>query len=500
LISFLIALQLALIVLLVINSGKTYRIISSILSGVSVLVALFIVSKESHPSYKMIWIFLILVFPLFGGLFYLAYSLQMNDPRVRKRLSEIVLLRKQCHELMLKENDDLLPQVCATCDCAPQVKYLQQYVGFPVYDHTQTQYFCQGEDFFNQALIELEKAEKYIFLEFFIIEQGKMWDSILEILARKVNQGVDVRLMYDDMGCFLTLPGNYKKTLEDLGIKCTVFNPFKPVLSSLQNNRDHRKILSIDGKVAFTGGINLADEYINAHVKHGHWKDAAVMISGEAAWSLTLMFLQMWHMESRTTEDFEKFFPWTGKPCETPTDGYVIPYSDSPLDNEYVSEQVYLQIINTAKNYLYINTPYLIVGDNLLGALMLAAKSGVDVRIITPQIWDKHLIHITTRSYYRELVQAGVKIYEYTGGFNHAKTFLADDKVGTVGTVNLDFRSLYLHFECGVWMYGSRALRELKEDFLQTVSVSRQITEEDCVKRLPTRLVHAVLRLFAPLM
>lgn len=251
-----------------------------------------------------------------------------------------------------------------------------------------------------------------------------------------------VRLIYDDMGCFLTLPKDYPAQLKSFGIECTIFNPFRPLLTVKQNNRDHRKIAVIDGKVAFTGGINLADEYINAIEKHGHWKDASVMVKGKAAWSFTLIFLQMWETCTHIDEDYKKFYPWKDQECPITAHGFVQPYADSPMDTENVGEHVYLQILNNAKNYVYINTPYLIVDDSVVSALCLAAKSGVDVRIVTPHRWDKWLVHMTTRSYYRTLIEAGVKIYEYTNGFIHSKTFVSDDHIATVGTTNLDFRSL----------------------------------------------------------
>jgi cardiolipin synthase len=256
----------------------------------------------------------------------------------------------------------------------------------------------------------------------------------------------------------------------------------------------------VDGKIAFTGGINLADEYINVYPKYGHWKDAAIMLEGEAAWGLTLIFLQMWNLEQKVMDNCDCFYPWQDRPCPIETDGYVQPYADSPIDTENVGEHVYIQIINNAKDYVYINTPYLVVDDNLLSALTLAAKSGVDVRIITPHHWDKWFVRIVSQSYYRELVMAGVKVYEYTNGFNHSKTFVSDDKVATVGTTNLDFRSLYLHFECGVCIYENKAVMKVKEDFLKTIPISHRITPEDYT-RSPVRIFgRDVLRLFAPLM
>lgn len=349
-----------------------------------------------------------------------------------------------------------------------------------------------------EALLpELERAEKYIFIETFILEEGIMWDSILEVLKRKAAQGVLVRVLYDDMGCFLTLPPDYAQKLAQYGIEAAVFNPFQPFLTVKQNNRDHRKITVIDGKVAFTGGINLADEYINAVEKYGHWRDSAIYLRGDAAWSFALIFLQMWQLVTKQREDIDQYRPATDF---TTHDGFVQPYADSPTDDDNVGEHVYLQIINNAKRYLYINTPYLIVDDSMISALCLAAKSGVDVRILTPHRWDKRIVHFTTRSYYRELLRSGVKIYEYTIGFNHAKTFVSDDAVATVGTTNLDFRSLYHHFECGTVLYGSRAVMEVKEDFLNTLPICHEITQQELRSNVFVRMAQDVLRLFAPLM
>ena len=335
---------------------------------------------------------------------------------------------------------------------------------------------------------------------YFIIQEGAMWNDILKILIKKAQSGVLVRIIYDDMGCFLLLPKNYPEQLKKYGIECIVFNPFKPFLTVKQNNRDHRKIAVIDGKTAFTGGINLADEYINAIEKFGHWKDCAVMIQGDATWSFTVMFLQMWELCKNEPEDYQKYYPYENSTYTDKTTGYVQPYADSPMDTENVGEHVYLQIINNAKDYVYIYTPYLIIDDSMVSALTLAAKSGIDVRIITPHKWDRWVVHMTTRSYYRELIKAGVKIYEYSKGFLHAKTFVSDDMTATIGTTNLDFRSLYLHFECGVWLYNTTAVMELKNDFLHTLKECQPITLKECTPNLFLRFFQDILRLFAPLM
>jgi cardiolipin synthase len=306
----------------------------------------------------------------------------------------------------------------------------------------------------------------------------------------------------------MSLPANYKNNLEEKGIKCYVFNPFRPILSSLQNNRDHRKIISIDGKVAFTGGLNLADEYINTVDRFGHWKDAAIMLEGAGAWSLTLIFLEMWNTQESSLSEgspggnnrYSAFYPWKENPCTVESDGFAQPYADSPIDEENVGEHVYIQIINKAKKYVYINTPYLVIDDSLLSVLCLAAKSGIDIRIITPRRWDKWIVAITSRSYYRQLIAAGVKVYEYTSGFNHGKTFVCDDAVATVGTTNLDFRSLYLHFECGVLLYRSDAVQSVKADFLRTLPASHEVALNECARNAFQRIFLDVLRIFAPLM
>lgn len=353
---------------------------------------------------------------------------------------------------------------------------------------------------YEVLLSELKKAQNYIFLEFFIVQEGVMWDSILAILKEKARQGVKVRLIYDDMGCFFLLPGDYPKQLAKYGIESALFNPFRPFLTAKQNNRDHRKIISIDGKTAFTGGINLADEYINVIEKHGHWKDSGIVINGKAAWSFTLMFLEMWEICTGCNETYASYYPGLDALCSTVSDGFVQPYADSPMDTENVGEHVYLQILNQAQDYVYINTPYLIVDDSMISALSLAAKRGVDVRIVTPHKWDKWMVHMTTRSYYYELIKAGVKIYEYTNGFIHSKTFVSDDRIGTVGTTNLDFRSLYLHFECGALLFDNAVVMEIKKDFLNTLKVCQSVTEKDCRSNVAVRLFQDILRLFAPLM
>ncbi len=473
------------------------EIIQNILTVFSLVVVIHVISKNDMGAYRLIWVFLILLFPAFGGVLYMMVRFQSSPKRFEhstveteaKRVKYLTLCENNFNEATKK-----LPEF------ANQINYLQNYAGFPIYTQTAAEYMPSGEAKLDRLLEELEKAENYIFLEYFIVQEGKMWDSILEVLKRKAKQGVKIKFIYDDLGCFFLLPKDYPKQLKKYGIECAVFNPFRPILSVVQNNRDHRKIISIDGKVCFTGGVNLADEYINEIEKYGHWKDSAIMFTGKAAWSFTLVFLQMWEMCTGVDEKYSDYFPWRDDKCETETDGFVQPYADSPLDDKTVGESVYLQIIGNARKYLYITTPYLIIDDNMFTALTLAAKSGVDVRIITPHKWDKFLVHMTTRSYYYDLINAGIKIYEYSKGFIHSKTFVADDRCATVGTINLDYRSLYLHFECGVQIYESKAIADIKKDFLDTLEISHEITPDEAKKNFFVQIIQDILRMFAPLM
>jgi len=493
----LIIVQLIFIFFLITETHRAFRYLGLFLQGFSILVCIYILNKEDKAAYKLTWIFLILLFPLFGGPVYVFFHAQAKPRKLKRHTEEMNRLYKP---FFLLPGNTLADLAAKHRDCQPQAHYLQETAGFPVYKNTQTTYFNSGDSFFRQALEEMEKAEKYIFLEFFILREGKMLDPIIEILEKKARDGLDVRIIYDDLGCFMSLPPRFNKLLEQKGIKCMVFNPFKPILSSLQNNRDHRKIISIDGRTAFTGSMNLADEYINARERFGKWKDAAIKLQGDAAWSLTLIFLHMWNLGKKLPDNPDSFYPQKNTNLTIESDGYVQPYADSPIDTENIAEHVYIQIINNAKEYVYINTPYLVVEDNLLSALTLAAKSGVDVRIIAPHRWDKRIVAIVSRSYYRQLILAGVKIYEYAVGFNHAKTFVSDDRVATVGTTNLDYRSLYLHFECGVCLYKTESVAAAKQDFLDVLLDCHEITLKDCSRNAAQRICQDVLRLFAPLM
>jgi cardiolipin synthase len=470
----------------------------AIFTLLSVVAALKVLTGRSNSAYKIAWIIPIMLFPIFGGLIYLLFGSNKSSKYTKRKMHEIQEKMTQ----LLGQNESVIQEIQdQDRNAANQSRYIEKYCFCPVYKNTTSEYLSPGEQMFERFLQELKKAKRYIFLEYFIIEKGVMWDSILEILVEKVNQGVDVRVIYDDVGCLLTLPYGYDKQLEKLGIKCCVFNPFVPILSARMNNRDHRKIVVIDGCTAFTGGINLADEYINVYEKHGHWKDSSIIIQGDGVWNFTVMFLALWNYQRKTEEDYEQFRPLPHECEEFASSGYVQPFTDSPLDDESIGETVYLNLINNAKCYVYINTPYLILDAEMTTALSSAAKRSVDVRIMTPYVPDKRFVHSVTRANYEALVESGVKIYEYVPGFNHAKSFAVDDELGVVGTINLDYRSLYLHFECGVWLYQTKSVLEVKEDFLKTLEQCRPITLEACRSvRWYIRLGRLVLRAFAPLM
>lgn len=462
--------------------------------------AVYILNKPQNPAYKLAWIIPLLAIPMFATIAYFILTNQYSTRRVRNAYI------KKCAgtKPFLRQDQDILTELnIEDKNVYRLARYVDKFGGYPIYKNTTIEYFKVGEEKFAAMVRELKKAEHFIFLEYFIIDQGEMWDEIHDILVEKARQGVEVRLLYDGMGSQYLLPFRYDKKLEKEGIRCHVFNPFRPMLSSIQNNRDHRKICVIDGHTAFNGGINLADEYINRKVRFGHWKDTAVMIKGDGVWNFTMMFLQMWEIVDGEgfASDYDQFLPENTAEMPKNAPGYVMPYGDSPLDSENVGELVYLDIINNARDYLYITTPYLIPDNEIVTALGYAAKSGVDVKIITPGIPDKWYVKSIGKSYYKELIAMGVKIYEYNG-FIHAKNFVSDDKTAVVGTINLDYRSLYLHFECATYMYKTPAVMDVKADFINMLEKNCvEITVHDCAKRsLWSRMVSAVLRIFAPLL
>lgn len=466
----------------------------------SAFVILYVVNKDENPSFKLAWIIPITVIPVFGTLLYLFLELQWEGKIINKRLRENITDTQP----YLEQNPRYMDQLAKTSRSnANLAAYIENSGSYPVYGNTNVKYYPVGEEMFEDMKKELEKAKRFIFMEYFIVERGEMWDSILKILERKVSEGVEVRFMYDGMCCLVLLPYSYPKELRAKGIKAKMFAPIRPALSTYQNNRDHRKILVIDGHTAFTGGINLADEYINRKVRFGHWKDTGIMVKGDAVTSFTMMFLQMWNITEKEPEDYGRYLrdPEFFYPPELSMEGFVIPYGDSPLDQETVGELVYLDIINTARSYVHIMTPYLILNYELVQALQFAAKRGVETIIIMPHIPDKEYAFLLAKAHYEELIRAGVQIYEYTPGFVHAKVFTSDDEKAVVGTINMDYRSLYLHFECAAYIYRNEVIKDVERDFMETLAKSQVITLEEC-RNYPwyKKLAGRVLRLFAPLM
>ena len=492
--ALLIIIQVAWLAALLLRLGNSLPAIQTVLRILSLVAILFVIKSDMNPSYKIGWILLIAVLPILGGLMYVIFG----NKRPTKNMRE--MLRAQLE----KSSEYLGTQESITGEldggAAGLFKYLEGSAGYQTAKDTTVRYYRVGEEMYADLIPELEKAEKLIFLEYFIIRPGVMWDSVLEVLKRKAAAGVDVRIIYDDMGCIDILPANYNTTLEGWGIRTMAFNRFVPAVSLVMNNRDHRKITVIDGKVGFTGGINISDEYINVKERFGHWKDTGLMLKGPGVFNLTLMFLEMWNAFNKDGDNYADFIPESYVEKGGTDDGYVLSFSDSPLDNESVGESVYTDMLYQAKDYIYITTPYLAIDSELQTAMCMAAKRGVDVRMITPGIPDKKIVYRLTRSYYPTLLRAGVKIYEYTPGFIHAKSFVCDDELCVVGTINMDNRSLYLHFECGTLMYNNPEIKQVKHDDLETMEKCRKVELSDMKTNFIGELFDSFLRSVAPLL
>ena len=455
---------------------------------------LYLLNSRMDPTAKITWLVVIILLPVFGALLFWYTQSDIGHRALKDRLNHLLA---QTHD-SIPQSPEVLDRLEAE---APGAAALVRYVGrtgcYPVFDRTAITYFPSGEDKWAEMLAQLEQAERFIFLEYFIVDEGLMWGRVLEILARKAREGVDVRVMYDGTCEFSTLPHDYPKRLRELGIQCKMFSPVTPFLSTHYNYRDHRKILVIDGRVAFNGGVNLADEYINHIEKYGHWKDTAVMLRGEAVRSFTLMFLQMWSIDEKQPE-FDRFL----SPCPPEqAPGFVMPYGDCPLDRDKVGERVYMDILNRAERYVHIMTPYLILDGELETALKFAAERGVDVTVILPGIPDKAAPYALARTHYASLLDSGVKICEYTPGFVHAKVFVSDDREAVVGTINLDYRSLYHHFECATYLYGVPCIPQIEADFRSTLEKCREVTPQTMRDDSFRRKVSGVLfKAIAPLM
>lgn len=491
----LVLLQVALLLALYLKFAQYVAHYYGISALLTMIMAIYLVNRHAEPTYTITWLVFLLAAPLPACAFYGYTRLEIGHRALRSRLAEIT--RLSAHMLSPTGAEQAL------CREAPEeaglVHYLSTAGGFPVYDRTRATYYPTGEAFFQALLEDLEQAKRSIFLEYFILEEGVMWGKILDVLTRKVDEGVDVRFLYDGTCEFFRVSRDYCHHLEDLGLQCRVFAPIRPFLSTHYNYRDHRKIAVIDSRIAYTGGVNLADEYINVTHPFGHWKDTAIRLEGDAARTFTLLFLQMWQMDGRAFSAG----PWLDMPAALPqgNHGYVIPYGDHPLDGEPVGEWVYTHILNQARRYVHIMSPYLILDSELEDALRFAAKRGVEVTLLLPHVPDKKVPFALAKTHFLPLMDAGVKIYEYTPGFVHAKVFVSDDLRGTVGTINLDYRSLYHHFECGTYLYGAPCVAALEEDFQQTLAQSRQITRHEAAHPgLYWRFLGMLSKVLAPLM
>lgn len=481
--SLILLLLLAQIVLffLLIDWISQYKYLNSFFYAISVLIVIYLITKDENPEYKLTWIIPILIFPLFGGLFYLLYRQRNIGKKVLARHYEI---------------DDQRNAYVSSLDQHLKTKNMNYLynLNWPTYIHTKTDFLGSGEIMFEKMMEDLKKAEKYILMEFFIINKGVMWDQVLEVLKEKASQGIEIKLLYDDFGCS-TLPYRYAKKLKSYGIEAINFNPMRLHLNFAMNYRDHRKIVVIDGKTAYTGGINIGDEYINLIQPFGHWQDAGIRIEGDAVWSLIIGFLENWSFSSRKIIDYA---PYRVENRQE-TDGYITPFTDTPLDQETTTKNIYLSLISEAQKSIYITSPYLIIDNELLTALKYAAKSGIDVKIVIPYIPDKRIIFMVTESYVPELMACGVNVYRYKPGFIHSKMMIVDEKRALIGTANLDFRSLYLHFENSVYLEKTQSIDDMVTFFNQIVLKSEFIKNFG-KRHLLYRMVQILLRGFSSLM
>lgn len=461
----------------------------------SLIVLLYLLNKEDIPEFKLVWVIPICVFPVFGSLLFLFVDRNFGTRGVRKALKKIIR-DTACY---VERQPEVLAELQKENPQVGNLAYYADTVGdYPTYKNCSVKYFPFGENKWEDMLEELKQAQEFIFMEYFIVEPGIMWNSVLEILKEKAAAGVKVYLMFDGTCSLFLLPYNYPKQLGKFGIHAKYFSKIVPVLSTHQNNRDHRKILVIDGKTAYTGGVNLADEYINKKEKFGRWKDTAVKIKGPAVDSFARMFMRMWNLDGKESLDFGTHL---GKYEKQEAEGYVMPYADGPDRRENMAEKIYMDMMNTAEKTLSIMTPYFIVDNALLNALKYTAQRGVKVTMLLPHIPDKRFAFAIARTYYKTLMRAGVHIYEYTPGFVHAKMFLADGKKAIVGTINLDYRSLYHHYECAAFFYKHPVIGEIAADFENTIAQSQAVTYEYYKKINPLwRIIGYVLNLFAPLM
>lgn len=455
-----------------------------------------IIASNDNPEYKIPWLLFVLILPILGFmLYFIFYSRSFNKKYVR-RLEKLYGEKYRSND---GENFSLLQEDNVTA--YNQAKLLCSLSNSHLFTNTSQQYFPIGEQMWQSMLIDLKNAKNFIYMEYFIIEEGVFWDSILEVLKEKAKSGLDVRVVFDDIGCMSTLPGNYAKRLSKFGIKATPFSRLKGQADNEFNNRSHRKITVIDGKIGYTGGINIADEYVNEIKRFGHWKDIGVRLEGEAVYELTKLFLIDFGINVKQLPERlpdEILYPLSN----VNVGGYVIPFGDgpAPLYKRRVAQSLIVDMLSNAKKYAYIMTPYLIIDNDMCLAIENAAIKGVDVRIIVPHIPDKKLVFEMTKTFYERLMKAGVKIYEYEAGFVHAKCYLIDDETAMVGTINMDYRSLVHHFENGVWLYNTDCLADIKADMLDTIEKSIYIKPDSVKTNLFQRFIRSIVRIFAPLL
>ncbi len=494
-----IVIEVWFILLVVLRLNENAQWIAFLTRAAATFMVLGIYSQHKTSSMKMPWIILIMLAPVLGVALYLLIGLNGSTRRMRARYEAVDLVLLP----LLPNGGEALSRLGQADPHAANIaRYLHSCAGYPVYDNTAVEYYDDAAKGLAAQKQALAQAKHFIFMEYHAIEDAESWHEIQLILEERVRCGVEVRVFYDDMGSIGFITTDFVKRLEAKGIRCRVFNPFAPGLNLFLNNRDHRKITVIDGQVGFTGGYNLANEYFNLTHPYGHWKDTGVKLTGEAVKSLTVTFLEMWNAVSKhdvNDKSFSQYLPEAEQSFSEA--GFVAPYADSPMDDEHVGEEVYLSMAEYAKDYVWFITPYLILTDEMIHTLSLAAKRGVDVRIITPGIPDKKVVYSVTRSYYNALVRNGVRIFEYTPGFCHAKMSIADDVIATCGTINLDYRSLYHHFENGCLYYGNQAVMDTKADFEATMAQCREVSEQYRSGRSAgLRLFQLILRLFAPLL
>ncbi len=480
-------------------------------------VAISIVYSERNPSFKLLWAVVVMAIPGLGILLYVFWGWPRQPRRIAKTMPLGSDLAIPVSPACTPEKRNLAAKEISASHPSQEkiVRYMERS-GYPVYAGQDVKYYGLGDELFPDMMAEIEKAKKFVFIETFILSEGQLWNGLYDLLCKKAGEGVDVRVLYDDFGSIFALPWNFGKKKSRPNLRVAEFNRFLPFISRIYvgNHRNHQKLCVVDGTVAFTGGVNIADEYANLVDAYGHWKDSGLRLRGEGVWSFTVMFLQMWtYANSRKRsepEDFNKFYAALPEEdvqsdedaARSEDPDFAIPFSDGPYGKipNRPAEYLYLQMINNASKYIYISTPYLVIDTEMSTALCMAALAGVDVRIVTPGIPDKKYVYHVTRFFYGRLLKAGVRIYEYTPGFIHAKNIVSDDEIALVGTINFDFRSFYLHFEDAVWTCGGRSVKAVKADFDETLAESREISLAEWEGR-PwwIKVIQAVLRLIAPL-